>query len=141
MPDNGMTGLTGLHLGSSRTGGKPSRPVRPVRKQKLTAPDGSDGYIEIARARTARKAANPSDPSGAGTTAGVVREAKADVYHLAASRRIRIGYIICGPGEALCGTLAALQPSLDTLFAAAVTCWMCAGLAERDGILIDGMAS
>jgi hypothetical protein len=69
-----------------------------------------------------------------------VREVGAEIYHLAASRRIRIGYIICGPGEALCGVPAALQPLLDTLFAAAVTCWMCAGLAKRDGILIEGAA-
>jgi hypothetical protein len=99
-----------------------------------------------ARARRAsrppavRKAARPSDPSGAGTTAAVVREALAEVFHLAASQRIRIGYVACEKGEVLCGAPVALQPCLSTLFAPAVTCWLCALLAARDGIAIEGVA-
>jgi hypothetical protein len=85
-------------------------------------------------------AAKPSDPTGAGTTATVVREAVAEVFHLAASQRIRIGYIACEKGEVLCGAPVALQPCLGALFAPAVTCWLCALLAERDGIAIEGVS-
>ena len=88
---------------------------------------------------TARRVvASPSDPSGAGTAATVVREAATETYHLAASQRIRIGYISCGPGEPLCGTTSALQECLDTLFQVAleVTCWLCALIAKRDGITV-----
>lgn len=79
-----------------------------------------------------------SDPPGAGTSATVVREAIAEVFHLAASVRIRIGYIICEKGEPLCGVLAALQPCLGELFPPSVTCWMCACIAKRDGIAVAG---
>lgn len=85
-----------------------------------------------------RRIARRSDPVGAGVVATVVREAAAEVFHLATSRRIRIGYIACAPGEVLCGKPGHLQPSLGTLFAPQVTCWLCAALAERDGIVIDG---
>ena len=141
MPDNGVTGLTGYWVNGPRTGGKPSRPVTPVRHRKVTGDDGSDGSARITRARTARKAANPSDPSLAGTTATVVREAKAQVFHLAATRRGRIGYISCGPGEVLCGIPRALQPCLGSLFPPEVTCWMCALIAERDHITIGSDAA
>lgn len=53
------------------------------------------------------------------------------VFHLAATHRIRIGYTACLPGEALCGT--AVRPH-GQLFPPAVTCWMCAVIARRDGI-------
>jgi hypothetical protein len=91
--------------------------------------------------RPAGRRARPSDPTGAGIPATVVREAVAEVFHLAASRRIRIGYVSCAPGEVLCGKPGNLQPSLGTLFAPQVTCWLCAALAERDGIVIEGAAS
>jgi hypothetical protein len=87
-----------------------------------------------------RTAASPSDPSGAGTTAAVVREALPEVFHLAASQRIRIGYIACEKGEVLCGAPVALQPCLSALFAPKVTCWLCAALAVRDGIVIEGVS-
>jgi hypothetical protein len=69
-----------------------------------------------------------------------VREAAAQVFHLAASRRGRIGYISCAPGDVLCGAPVPLQPCLGSLFPPAVTCWMCALIAGRDGILTAGAA-
>jgi hypothetical protein len=90
-------------------------------------------------AASRRTAASPSDPPGAGTVAAVVREALTEVFHLAASQRIRIGYIACEKGDVLCGAPVAVQPCLSALFAPKVTCWFCAALAERDGIVIEGV--
>ncbi len=56
------------------------------------------------------------------------------MFHLAPARRIRIGYIACLPGEALCGTPA--RPH-GHLFPPAVTCWMCEVIAARDGIVTE----
>ena len=61
-----------------------------------------------------------------------------DVFHLIASQRIRIGYIVCGAGESLCGTSAELQQCADGLFAPQVTCPVCAALAARERISVGG---
>lgn len=59
-----------------------------------------------------------------------------DVYHAVASERIKVGYVTCGPGEPLCGTTAALEPCREGLFAPAVTCPLCAAIAERERIVV-----
>jgi hypothetical protein len=141
MPENGLTGLTGSEVNGPREGKRVSQPVRPVRKRKMTGSDGSAGYIGTPRRRAERKAANPSDPSGSGTAAEAVQEMTGSAVHLAATQRIRISYIICDPGEPLCGTPKPLQPSLDALFAPAVTCWLCLAIARRDGITITGSSA
>lgn len=59
-----------------------------------------------------------------------------DVCHVVASEPVKVGYVTCGPGEPLCGTTGALQPCPDGLFPPAVTCPMCAAIAEREGIAV-----
>lgn len=149
--------VEGLWVNTHACGVKPSTPSTPSTSRESGTCGRSGPSIPRAparaRAHAARKAVNPpnpplrvskrrlarpSDPTGAGIFAAVVREAAAEVFHLAASRRIRIGYIACGAGEVLCGIPAALQPCLDILFAPKVTCWLCAALAERDGIVVGG---
>ena len=138
-----LTGLTGWQLRAPRARSELT-PVRPVRRgKKLTGPDGSDGSARDARTHIRRKAASPSDPSGAGTIADIVYESGSNLHHLAATRRIRIGYIACDPGEPLCGTPAALHPCPPALFPLPpdITCWLCAALAKREHILIAGEAA
>jgi hypothetical protein len=139
MPNNGLTGLTAKPVSATRGNAKSSKPVRPV---SLTGSDGSAVLIAHTRTHTERKAGNPSDPSG--TRQAVLaaergtRRSAAGVYHLIASQPLRLGYILCAIGEPLCGTTAALQPCLGASFAAAATCHICAALAEREHILIEG---
>jgi hypothetical protein len=89
-----------------------------------------------------RKAASPSDPSGAGTRADIVHEPGADIYHLAATVRIRVGYVARDPGDPLCGEPEPMQPCPPSLFPVRreVTCWLCAVIAQRDQIVIGGAA-
>lgn len=82
-----------------------------------------------------RRVAKPTDPTGAGTTARVVvaRTPDGDVFHLAATQAIRIGYIICARAEPLCGTWRRLRlPGL--LFRPDDICWTCELIAQRDRI-------
>ena len=66
------------------------------------------------------------------------RRAKAGITHLLASQAVRLGYVTCGIGEPLCGSPAPLQPSLGASFDAVATCHICAALAEREHIAIEG---
>ena len=66
------------------------------------------------------------------------RRAAARVYHLIASQPIRLGYITCAEGEPLCGTGAPLQRCLQAMAADSATCHICAALAEREQILMEG---
>lgn len=84
-----------------------------------------------------RRVAKPTDPTGAGITARIVaaRTPDGDVFHLAPVRPVRVGYIICGRAEPLCGTSRRLRlPGL--LFHTEITCWICALIAERDGLVV-----
>jgi hypothetical protein len=139
MPNNGLTGLTANPVNTTRGNAKSSTPVRPV---SLTGPDGSAVSIAHTHAHTESKAGNPSDPSG--TRQAVLaaergtRRASAGETHLLASQSMQLGYVLCGIGEPLCGTPAPLQPCLGASFSASATCHLCAALAEREHVSIEG---
>ena len=66
------------------------------------------------------------------------RRAKTGVTHLLASQPIQLAYVLCAAGEPLCGTPAPLQPCLGASFRTEATCHICAALAEREHIEIEG---
>lgn len=60
-----------------------------------------------------------------------------DVLHAVASVPVLLGSVTCRPGEPLCGTRALLQPCLGGV-PSAVTCHLCAALADRERITLAG---
>ena len=74
-------------------------------------------------------------------TVGLERGGPRDLFHAIAAQSIRIGYVSCATGEALCGTTATLLPCPDGLFAPQVTRHTCAVIAAREGITVGGTAS
>jgi hypothetical protein len=66
------------------------------------------------------------------------RRAKTGVTHLLASQPVQLGYMLCGIGEPLCGTPAPLQPCLGAMSSASASCHICAALAEREHVEIEG---
>jgi hypothetical protein len=71
-----------------------------------------------------------------------VHEPGTGIYHLAATERIRVGYVIRDPCDPLCGEPAAMQPVPPSLFPVKheVTCHLCPVIARRDEILTGDAA-